>query len=100
MAAGNIGDPDLTHTLCYSQSRFNPLPGDIWHRLPLSADTALLHRNFEKSSGSPSVQGSWREKACSVLQAESIIDEMMSQELPVNLPVSGKGLHSVGHFWG
>lgn len=47
-------------------------------------DTALLNRNFEKSSGSPSVQVSCREKACSVLQAESIIDEMMSEELPVN----------------
>lgn len=58
MAAGNIGYPDLTHTVCYSQSHFNPLPGEIWHSLPFSVDTALLNRNFEKSSGSPSVQGS------------------------------------------
>lgn len=82
MAAGNI--------VSYSQSHFNPLPGEIWHRLPLSADTALLNRDSEKSSGSPSVQGSCGEKACSVLQAGGIIDEMMSAELPVNLPVSGK----------
>lgn len=46
-AAGNTGSPDLTHTVCYSQSHFTPLPGEIWHRLP-SADTALLNRNFEK----------------------------------------------------
>lgn len=37
-------------------------------------------------------------KACSVLQAESIIDEMMSEELPVNLPVSGKVSRFVGHL--
>lgn len=96
-AAGNTGSPDLTHTVCYSQSHFTSLPGEIWHRLP-SADTALLNRNFggKKSSGSPSVQRSCGEKACLVLQAESIIDEMMSEELPGNLPVSGKVLHFVG----
>lgn len=54
----------------YIECNLNPLPREIWRRLPLSTERSLLNRSGKKSSGSPSVQSSCRGKAISVLQAE------------------------------